>query len=106
MGMQIDEAGGDDQPVGVDHLVRHPVGPPADLGDLAVFDPHVTPEAWDPRAIDNRPTLDVDVVLGHIHPRFGRGVPDPTRHRYQVVVRGYHARPPAAVSSQWAAAAP
>ena len=35
MGMQVDEAGGDDQPVGVDHLVRDAVGPAADLGDLA-----------------------------------------------------------------------
>ena len=71
MGVQVDEAGGDDQPLGVDHPVRHAVGPAADLGDPPILDPHVTPETRDPCPIDNRPTLDVDVVIGHMHPRLG-----------------------------------
>ena len=39
--VQIDEAGRDDQPVGVDDPFRGTRRPTADLGDPAVLDPHV-----------------------------------------------------------------
>src|SRR5262249_17092107 len=71
MRMEVDEAGGDDQPLGINHLVGDAVWPAADLGDSPILDPHVTPEARHPRAIYNRSTLDVDVILGHVHPRLG-----------------------------------
>ena len=71
MRVQVDEARGDDQPIRVDDLVRDAVGPSADLGDPPVLDPHVAAKARDPGPVDNRSTLDVDVVIGHLHPRLG-----------------------------------
>ena len=47
VGVQIDEARGHDEPVGVDHPVRRALGAATDLGDPAVLDPEVAAE---PRA--------------------------------------------------------
>ena len=65
MGMQIDEAGRDDQPARVNHLLGEARGASADLRDFAVFDPDVAAIARYPRAIDDGAAFDLNVEVSH-----------------------------------------
>jgi hypothetical protein len=65
VGVAVDEAGRHDLAGGVDHPVGDALRPPADLGDAAVLDPHVTLAPRHPGAVDDGPTRDVDVVVTH-----------------------------------------
>ena len=67
VGVEVDEAGRDDQPFGVEHLVG--VGGAhgaADLRHAAVFDADIGLEPGHSRAIDHRAALDQDIELGHL----------------------------------------
>ena len=64
MGVKIDEARGNDRPVGIDDLFGNPISSTADAGDSPIFDPHVTLESRHPRAIHDGAILNVKVVLG------------------------------------------
>ena len=63
--VEIDEAGSDDGPIGINDLVRGSLGPSAHLGDTSVLDPKIAPILRCTGAIDDGPVLDVDVVVGH-----------------------------------------
>src|SRR5690349_12831746 len=78
MRMQIDEAGRDDEAVGVDHLFGKAGSAAAKLRNLPVLDPHVAAIARDPGTIDDRAAFDLNVVISHevFPPRVVRtGVP-------------------------------
>ena len=66
MGVQIDEAGRDDQAVGVDGLLGEAGRASADLGDLAVFNPDVAAIARDAGAVDDGAAFDLNVIIGHL----------------------------------------
>jgi hypothetical protein len=61
MRVQIDEAGRDDQPVGVDGLLREAGRAAADLRDLAVLDPDVAAIARHARSVDDGAAFDVKI---------------------------------------------
>ena len=65
MSVQIDEAGRDDQAVGVDGLFREAGGAAADLRDLAVLDPDVGAVTRHAGSVNNGSTFDVKIEIGH-----------------------------------------
>jgi hypothetical protein len=58
-GVQVDEAGCDDQPVGVDDPVREARRAAPDLRDPAILDPQVGPIAWYAGTVDDCSTPDL-----------------------------------------------
>ena len=65
MRMQIDEAGRDDQAVGVDDFLREAGCAAADLRDLAVLDPDVGAVARHARAVNDGSPFDLNIEFGH-----------------------------------------
>ncbi len=63
--MQIDEAGRDDQPVGIDDFFREARGTAADLRDLAILDEKIALKARNSGSVDDRSAFDLNVVFGH-----------------------------------------
>ena len=55
VGVEINEPGRDDQPVGINHPLRAGADASADAGNAPVLDPQIAPIARHPRAIHNRP---------------------------------------------------
>ena len=86
MRVEVDEAGRDDEPVGVDHqgVARIQIG--ADRHDPSPGNGHVTPERGRPGPVDDRPPADHHLThAGHPNPPvFGRiAVPqhrNPSKH--------------------------
>ena len=68
VGVDVDEAGGDEQAVGVDGARRGALDR-ADLGDDAVADGHVGRAGLGARAVDDGAAADDQVVLAHGAPR-------------------------------------
>ena len=74
MSVQVDEAGGHDQAVGVQRLggvARVEPAVPLDLGDLAIGNADVAGEARGARAVDDRAALYQYVEFGHEIPPCG-----------------------------------
>ena len=65
MSVQIDEAGRDNQPVGIDDFLREALSAATDLRDLAVLDPQVTVKTRDSGSVDDRSTFDLNIEFGH-----------------------------------------
>ena len=65
VGVDVDPAGGDDEPVGVELLPAAALDP-AHLGDASVGHGHVALPARRPRAVDDGPAPDHQIVLGHV----------------------------------------
>ena len=65
VGVQIDEAGRDDQAVGVDDLFGEAGRAAAELRDLAVLDPDVAAIARDAGTIDDGAAFDLNIVISH-----------------------------------------
>jgi len=63
MSVKVDEARGDDAARGIDYFLGNAFGASADLDDEAVFDPQIATKSWCSCSIDDRPVLDVDVVV-------------------------------------------
>ena len=66
MGVQVDEARRHDQAAGVDRLVGLARADMADLGNPAVLDADVAPEARQPTAVDDHSPLDDAIIAGHV----------------------------------------
>ncbi len=65
MGVQVDEAGRHDQAAGIDGFVGLGRSDMADLGDPAVLDADVAPEAWQAAAVDDHAAANYAIVSGH-----------------------------------------
>ena len=64
VGVQVDEAGRDDQTVGLEHLVSvGRIHPAADLGDTTILDPHIGLELRHPGPVDHRAAANQNVKL-------------------------------------------
>ena len=70
MGVEIDEARGHDESVGVDHFGRVVVVELPDFGDLTVLDADIALIARDPCSVDNGSALHDSVKLWHSYPPF------------------------------------
>ena len=65
VGVQIDEAGRDNQSISIDDPFGETLRPTPELRDLAVFDPDVAAVARDPGAVDDGAAFDLNVELCH-----------------------------------------
>jgi hypothetical protein len=57
--VEINEAWGNDQPIGIDGLVRTALSLTADLGDLSILNPYVSLTAWGTGAVNDCSPLNV-----------------------------------------------
>jgi hypothetical protein len=61
MAMVVDKAGGHNPPFGVDRAFGR-AAQFAELDDLAFLDPDIAPERRHPRAVDDAPVLDQQII--------------------------------------------
>ena len=65
VGMQVYEPGGDDQAIHVDDLLGKAGRLPAELGNVAIANPHVGLVSRRPRPVDHRSAFNVEIKLSH-----------------------------------------
>ena len=65
MGVQVDKAGRDDQPAGVDHLGPLVGLDPPDAGDPSVFDPDIAAKARRPGAVNDHSVFNHQIEFRH-----------------------------------------
>ena len=64
--MQVYEPGGDDQAIRVDDLLGKAGRLPAELGNVAIANPHVGLVSRRPRPVDHRSAFNVEIKLSHL----------------------------------------
>jgi len=67
MAVVIDKAGGDGAAFGVDRA-RRSAAQPTDVDDLAVLDADIAAERRHPRAVDDQPVLDQQIIRHRCSP--------------------------------------
>jgi hypothetical protein len=63
--MKVNKSGRNDFASSVDGPIAGRAGAAADFRYLAVFDPEITFESWNPCSIDNRAPTDMDIEIFH-----------------------------------------